>query len=44
MNSGDVVLVKASRAEKFEDLAQGIEEQIALLIADSDEVSSEEER
>jgi UDP-N-acetylmuramoyl-tripeptide--D-alanyl-D-alanine ligase len=44
MNSGDVVLVKASRAEKFEDLAQGIEEQIALLIADSGEVSNEEER
>ena len=37
MNSGDVVLVKASRAEKFEDLAQGIEEQIALLIAEDNE-------
>jgi UDP-N-acetylmuramoyl-tripeptide--D-alanyl-D-alanine ligase len=37
MRAGDVVLVKASRAEKFEEIAQGIQAQIALLIADSKE-------
>lgn len=35
MRAGDVVLVKASRAEKFEEIAQGIQEQIALLIAEN---------
>lgn len=37
MRAGDVVLVKASRAEKFEEIAQGIQEQIALLIAENKE-------
>jgi UDP-N-acetylmuramoyl-tripeptide--D-alanyl-D-alanine ligase len=32
MKSGDVVIVKASRAEHFEDLAHGIEEKIRALI------------
>ena len=37
MRAGDVVLVKASRAEKFEEIAQGIQAQIALLIAENNE-------
>ncbi|QLL25173.1 UDP-N-acetylmuramoyl-tripeptide--D-alanyl-D-alanine ligase [Actinobacteria bacterium IMCC26103] len=37
MRAGDVVLVKASRAEKFEEIAQGIQAQIALLIAENKE-------
>jgi UDP-N-acetylmuramoyl-tripeptide--D-alanyl-D-alanine ligase len=32
ISSGDVVLVKASRSEKFEELAEELEKQIALLI------------
>jgi UDP-N-acetylmuramoyl-tripeptide--D-alanyl-D-alanine ligase len=41
MRAGDVVLVKASRAEKFEEIAQGIQAQIALLIT---EIKEEGER
>ena len=37
MRAGDVVLVKASRAEKFEEIAQGIQARIALLIAENNE-------
>lgn len=37
MRAGDVVLVKASRAEKFEEIAQGVQAQIALLIAENNE-------
>ena len=43
MSAGDVVLVKASRAEKFEELAQAISTDITELIAGS-EISEEGER
>jgi UDP-N-acetylmuramoyl-tripeptide--D-alanyl-D-alanine ligase len=43
MSAGDVVLVKASRAEKFEELAQAISTKISVLIAGS-ETSEEGER
>lgn len=37
MNPGDVILVKASRAEKFEELAEGIEERIKAQFMESAE-------
>jgi UDP-N-acetylmuramoyl-tripeptide--D-alanyl-D-alanine ligase len=37
MSPGDVILVKASRAEKFEELAQGIEESIKTLFSEDAE-------
>jgi hypothetical protein len=43
MSAGDVLLVKASRAEKFEELAQAISIKISALIA-SPEIGEEGER
>ena len=44
MSAGDVVLVKASRAEKFEELAQAISTKIPSLIPAGSETSEEGER
>jgi UDP-N-acetylmuramoyl-tripeptide--D-alanyl-D-alanine ligase len=41
MVQGDVVLVKASRAEKFEELANGIEARITALVVQSLEQSTD---
>ena len=44
MSAGDVVLVKASRAEKFEELAQEISAKISVFISAGSEASEEGER
>jgi UDP-N-acetylmuramoyl-tripeptide--D-alanyl-D-alanine ligase len=44
MSAGDVVLVKASRAEKFEELAQAISGRISEVISAGSEISEEGER
>ena len=44
MSAGDVILVKASRAEKFEELALSISAEISRLIKPSSEIDEEEER
>jgi UDP-N-acetylmuramoyl-tripeptide--D-alanyl-D-alanine ligase len=44
MSAGDVVLVKASRAEKFEELARAISEKISEVISADSEISEEGER
>jgi UDP-N-acetylmuramoyl-tripeptide--D-alanyl-D-alanine ligase len=44
MSAGDVVLVKASRAEKFEELAKAISEKISEVISAGSEFSEEGER
>jgi putative ribosome biogenesis GTPase RsgA len=41
MVQGDVVLVKASRAEKFEELAHAIEARITALIGQSPQQSTD---
>jgi UDP-N-acetylmuramoyl-tripeptide--D-alanyl-D-alanine ligase len=41
MVQGDVVLVKASRAEKFEEIAHGIESRITDLVGQSSKESTE---
>jgi UDP-N-acetylmuramoyl-tripeptide--D-alanyl-D-alanine ligase len=44
MSAGDVVLVKASRAEKFEELAQAISAKIEAVISVVSEDNKEGER
>jgi UDP-N-acetylmuramoyl-tripeptide--D-alanyl-D-alanine ligase len=44
MSAGDVVLVKASRAEKFEELARAISEKISEVISADSEISEEGKR
>ena len=44
MSAGDVLLVKASRAEKFEELAQAISLKISELISARSEISEQGER
>ena len=44
MSAGDVILVKASRAEKFEELALSISAEISRLIKPSSEIDEEVER
>ena len=44
MSAGDVVLVKASRAEKFEELARAISAKISEVISEGSEISEEGER
>jgi hypothetical protein len=44
MSAGDVVLVKASRAEKFEELAQAISAKIEAVISAVSEDNKEGER
>ena len=44
MSAGDVLLVKASRAEKFEELAQAISSKISEVISAESEISEEGER
>jgi UDP-N-acetylmuramoyl-tripeptide--D-alanyl-D-alanine ligase len=43
MSAGDVVLVKASRAEKFEELARAISARISEVISEGSEISEEGE-
>ena len=41
MRPGDVILVKASRAETFEEIAQGITDQLEKMLINVDEGESE---
>jgi UDP-N-acetylmuramoyl-tripeptide--D-alanyl-D-alanine ligase len=44
MSAGDVALVKASRAEKFEELALSISAEITRIIKPTLKIDEEEER